>query len=490
MMVSTSSDVVADDGLCSLREAITSANTNAASGASAGECPAGSSSTPDVIALGATTYALAIPGASEDANQTGDFDVEDSVVIRGAGANATAIDGSSLDRVFDIVRSPAQVTIEALTIRNGDAGSQSNGGGVRNVGVLSVVRSTIAGNHATNGGGIYNIDFASVVDSTLADNAALSGGALLNLGTVSVTRTTFSGNDASFGGAIQSDGLLRLTNSTVTGNSADQGGAIRAFQWLIMSQSTVAGNTASVIGGIDNSRVTNGTVGGSIVANNSGGNCASAVGDGGSNLTFPVSDDSCGGTWLVGDPRLGPLADNGGLTETRALTTGSEAVDRIPASDSACTTTDQRGVDRPVGPGCDVGAYELEYVDGYANPAVAITAKTLVASRHTFASKIRVTNHGPALATGVVVTDPLPAGTRLVSVRADRGTCSASTAGSTGTVSCSLGTLAKRAVVRITVTVTVDAPPGSVLSDTATVSSASADSQTANNSATAVTLVR
>jgi cysteine-rich repeat protein len=72
------------------------------------------------------------------------------------------------------------------------------------------------------------------------------------------------------------------------------------------------------------------------------------------------------------DPLLGPLADNGGRTRTHALLPGSPAINAghpgTPANgDAICPTTDQRGVVRPVGPACDIGAFELEYAAGCGN---------------------------------------------------------------------------------------------------------------------------
>ena len=71
-------------------------------------------------------------------------------------------------------------------------------------------------------------------------------------------------------------------------------------------------------------------------------------------------DDSCGaaaGDQTFTDPVLGPLADNGGPTLTHALLAGSPAIDAADAA--SCSATDQRGVARPQGAGCDVGAFEL-----------------------------------------------------------------------------------------------------------------------------------
>src|SRR5439155_20384804 len=96
-----------------------------------------------------------------------------------------------------------------------------------------------------------------------------------------------------------------------------------------------------------------------IVANNTAPNCdaggGSPIVDSGSNLTYPGTDTSCPGT--NGDPKLGPLQDNGGPTFTRALEVGSAAID---AGDSSCSGSDQRGLLRPVGTACDIGAFEVQ----------------------------------------------------------------------------------------------------------------------------------
>jgi hypothetical protein len=84
------------------------------------------------------------------------------------------------------------------------------------------------------------------------------------------------------------------------------------------------------------------------------GDCAGTPGDGGGNVALPASTP-CPGT--VGNPGLGPLANNGGPTETMALHPGSNAIDRVPAP--CGTDPDQRGIARPQGAGCDAGAYEL-----------------------------------------------------------------------------------------------------------------------------------
>ena len=95
-----------------------------------------------------------------------------------------------------------------------------------------------------------------------------------------------------------------------------------------------------------------------IVANSpTGNNCYGTITDGGGNLSYP--DTTCPG--INSDPKLGPLQNNLGPTETMALLPGSSALDA--ADDAICAAPpinnlDQRGITRPQGPHCDIGAYE------------------------------------------------------------------------------------------------------------------------------------
>ena len=94
-------------------------------------------------------------------------------------------------------------------------------------------------------------------------------------------------------------------------------------------------------------------VGNSILSGEGFDNCDGSVVDLGNNLSWPIEND-CPGT--QDDPRLDTLADNGGPTETMALLAGSPAID---AGDiESCAVTDQRGVSRPQGETCDIGAFE------------------------------------------------------------------------------------------------------------------------------------
>jgi hypothetical protein len=83
-------------------------------------------------------------------------------------------------------------------------------------------------------------------------------------------------------------------------------------------------------------------------------------------LTEPTDLNDDSGT------TLGALADNGGPTRTMALLAGSSAVDAAPCQ-AAVSTVDQRGIARPQGTGCDIGAYELQQVEPTTTTTTTIT---------------------------------------------------------------------------------------------------------------------
>jgi hypothetical protein len=157
---------------------------------------------------------------------------------------------------------------------------------------------------------------------------------------MTITNSTLSGNSAANGGGgiFDISSHLNVNYVTATSNSAPEG----ANFWL-------------TAGSLRNSLIANGI--GSASCRNFG-----VITDGGFNLD---DDDSCNLTAASSlantDPQLGTLADNGGLTETVDLLSGSPAIDRIPAGTNGCgtdITTDQRGVARPQGSTCDIGAFE------------------------------------------------------------------------------------------------------------------------------------
>ena len=209
------------DGKRSLREAITAANNLAGA---------------DVIVLPAGVYKIALAGAGEDANATGDFDITGAVTIRGAGAGLTIIDGQQLDRVFDVLGtapSSIKVVLERLTVRNGNA--TGHGGGIRVGNADLVVRDcVVTGNRASGTGG------------------GISNGAVPGTGNVTLVRTTVARNVAgTVGGGISVAGISVLTvkDSTVRRNIADSDGGGIFANTATLTNSTVSGNTAGGIGG-------------------------------------------------------------------------------------------------------------------------------------------------------------------------------------------------------------------------------------------------
>ena len=263
--VSTTSDVVSDDGLCSLREAITAANTDTASGLSVGECPGGSGD--DAVTLPTGTYALSIVGSGENSNATGDLDILGNVTINGAGSGSTTIDGSVLHRVLHIF-SGNFVEIDGLTITNGT--TTSSGGGISNSGTLLLTNSAITGNTASLSGGIYNSASLTMTNSTVKGNTALTAGGIFNSGRLTLNSSTVSDNTSTGatintgpGGGIMNVATTTLVNSTVSGNtvgSGHTGGGIfncsascgGTIPTLTLINSTLSGNSAVSGGGIDN----------------------------------------------------------------------------------------------------------------------------------------------------------------------------------------------------------------------------------------------
>jgi CSLREA domain-containing protein len=367
--VTTTDDELNSDGDCSLREAVESANTNAAVDA----CPAGDPApTVDVITFGVTgtiTVSSMLSAITED------------LTIDGPGAASLTISGGDATPVMQ-VSSGGTLNLEGVTVADGENGVGP--AGIANYGALNVTSSTFSGNGGTGGGGIGNEGSAvltvsdsifsgnpgdgianrfggtaTVSDSTFLGNTGEGGGIQNTEATLTVINSTFSGNSGDRGGGIfNNNASLSVTNSTFSGNSADFGGAIEnLIGTATITNSTFSGNSASTGGGIANvfgGGVT--TLQNTIVADSpSGGNCAGTITDGGGNLSWP--DTTCPG--INDDPTLDPagLQDNGGSTETIALEPGSPAVDAALAAN--CPATDQRGTARPQGRGCDIGAFEL-----------------------------------------------------------------------------------------------------------------------------------
>ena len=289
------------------------------------------------------------------------------------------------DRGSDLA--PSRLDVETTIIVDNQA--LIGGGGIFNDegSVLRLDRSAIRGNSARAGAGIDNLAVAYVQYTTIEGN---QGGGFRNrgFGRATLSETTLSHNTASdaatLGAAVSNEdrGSIALMNVTISGNDAGGDAPVvfaEAEGRMIMDYVTVMGNHG--IGLFSAARYRALTFGESIFVGNSGGNCAGSPTTYGQNLSDTEEDcfvPAYGDILLLGrDPRIGPLADNGGPTMTHALLTGSPALDA--AARRICPGIDQRAVVRPFGAACDIGAYEAEF----SFASAAIVAATPEASTST-----------------------------------------------------------------------------------------------------------
>ena len=240
--------------------------------------------------------------------------------------------------------------------------------------------ATDAGDFWQGGGGIYSGDGATLhlVDSSVVGNsAAWSGGGIYSFfnTTTTIERSTIAGNvSGDVGGGIRSLGNAEIVNSTISGNEATgwYAGAIFITDGVVnLTNVTIAENISPVwapadifVGTFTDASATL-TLTNTIISSAQD-NCFFAPwGAGIVTLTADhnnlFTDATCfaGATdRVVADAGLGPLADNGGPTLTHALLAGSPAIEA--ADNAVCPATDQRGVARPQGATCDIGAYEAQ----------------------------------------------------------------------------------------------------------------------------------
>jgi hypothetical protein len=265
------------------------------------------------------------------------------------------------------------LTVQNITITGGD--SSSSGGGIFAQGGLTLINSHLHNNHADAfGGGLAVVGELNVSSSLInANNASLGSGGIAGDVVLVITDSTVSNN---LGGGIATAtdeaSSITLINSTVTGNSAAALGAgITSAGSTTLVYSTITNNTATTaFGNIFSQQlfsfgsvVTNGQT---VTAGLS--NCLDSPQSVSNGYNFS-DDDSCRFTaptdrQNAGSPGLGALADNGGPTPTQLPLAGSPLIDAIPATSCQADgatgiTTDQRGVTRPQGGSCDIGAVEV-----------------------------------------------------------------------------------------------------------------------------------
>ncbi len=373
---------IADDGTgtctvskCTLRDAIASAS-----------------------AVSSDTITFSLPANSTITLTSDELLINKNLIINGPGANLLTVQrstapGTPAFRIFNIAS--GITTISGLTIANGNAPSAGGlgGGGIHNGGgTLTITNSAISGNslsvgNTSPGGGISNIGTLTITNSTISGNSTDGpGGGIFNSpqGTVTITNSAISGNSTrtSSGGGINSfSNSFTITNSTISGNSADAQAGGGTFGPVTVTNCTISGNSAGSSGG---GGIWSG--GGTVTARNtivalntSAGSSPDVFGavtsqgfnlignNDGAFITPTQSSDQIGTPGSPIDPLLDSLQDNGGPTFTRALRTGSPAIDKGHSSGSS---TDQRGFTRPVdlpnitnvsgGDGGDIGAFEVQ----------------------------------------------------------------------------------------------------------------------------------
>jgi predicted outer membrane repeat protein len=227
-----------------------------------------------------------------------------------------------------------------------------------------------------NGGAIWTQVVDAVIRrTTFEDNHAdrALGGALFSVGDLVLESSTFHANSATDGGAVAAGGIrlagapgrVDVHNTTFVANTASRhGGALYVFNFdempAAVTHTTFEANGAGESGA--HLSAFNPTfpvvIGATVFSRAQGPLPDCSFEEGGTTTAQPnhARDDSCGPA-QHGDPRLGPLADNGGPTLTVLPQAGSPLVDAI-AGDECALAVDQRGEPRPQGPGCDIGATE------------------------------------------------------------------------------------------------------------------------------------
>lgn len=340
---------------CTLINAINNANADSDLDGYGG-CIAGSGA--DLITLPANSVQI-LTAVNNTANgPTGLPVITSDITVAGNGVTIQRSAAAPSFRIFAVV-APGALSLQNTTVSQGKLAVGNNnhddGAGIAVYSAsLNLYNSTLSANTTTSsGGGLYAIDSnVSLTQSTVSGNVAQRGGGIFSYTDLagkytSLINSTVSGNTATSvgGGIFNVDGELRIGFSTITRNVApinSGAGVLSAGDDRTetrVADSIIAGNSPSDVDitGPTNSFLSFGF---------------NLVGDGNATASFGMSGDSTG----TADPRLGPLANNGGPTRTHALLEGSPALDAA----GACVGPDQRGVSRPQRSACDIGSFESE----------------------------------------------------------------------------------------------------------------------------------
>jgi hypothetical protein len=256
-----------------------------------------------------------------------------------------------------LISSGASVTLNNVTLADNVA---PFGGGIRNASELYLNDVTLLQNYSSyGGGGLYNDSVAILNNVTLARNSSDNGGGIMNAAgsTVTLNNVTVSANVANSGGGVFNNGTALLTNVTLTENSAAGGGGGGILHnngggaYLQMTNAILVNNVAAVVGTEQCLLYQTSDIIYSLWAGTS---CGDSTADGNQpNTDMALAPLDFTGTGLLTE-----------LTMTHALLPGSPAQDTGTCSFGA-PGSDQRGVLRPQGAGCDMGAVEHDVLTWY-----------------------------------------------------------------------------------------------------------------------------
>ena len=278
--------------------------------------------------------------------------------------NTNVSNNTAMASAGGISNRPGATMVLSGGIVDGNAALGTGAGGISNAGTLTMSQVRVSSNSAPeDGGGVFNSETGTLTATrcTVEGNAAGTwGGGIRNFGAANVMDTTVSHNTAQGGTGISNrpGAWMALTNSTVSGNG---GSGISNWSTLTLASVTVSGNSIYNDGGWITARntIVDSYCDATPLVDSLGGNIESPGNTCGLN---PAGTDQVNVLALA--LNLGPLADNGGSTQTHALLPGSVAIDWIPVGECVNAAgfpllVDQRGASRPSGPACDSGAFEL-----------------------------------------------------------------------------------------------------------------------------------
>ncbi|MEM7799185.1 MAG: choice-of-anchor Q domain-containing protein, partial [Chloroflexota bacterium] len=389
----------------------------------------------DLVCEGGTiTFAPAL--ADSTITLSSQIEIDKDVTI--GSLVPVVLSGGNANRIFEVTS--GTVSIGGLTLADGSAATESeNRGGAISVSsgtVLNLANTTIRDSSANVGGGVYNEGTLDMRNVTISGSSAdTRAGAIYNLGTANIYHNTFYGNAAPVASSIENAQSLNMYNTLIGGGT---GGGDECVPTAMISI----------------------------------------------NATNFYEDGSCNASpRLTGDPMVGALADNGGVNETHALMSGSPAIGEATPQYCEVPAFDQRGMPRPQGDACDIGAFE----SGTGDVSVSMVSNvTNIRSGDEAEFTITVLNSGPSPVLGVEVVNTFPANLSYVSGSIGGGDAAVDA------IPTSLAWTITKLDANESTVLTFNAETATGLDDgvtvtaSATASVASAESSTTNNSDSAI----